>query len=115
MYEDLENDLKSFENNNESHTPRNAFLRFLAHIDHSVKDIFWHQFLFTEEKTDDARVAKNNALEEGKSSIDATKIFQQEAAVTQNEIIEYNKYLSIKYGNSTSNVQEQFDENREIP
>ena len=106
MYEDLENDLKSFEKNNESHTPRNAFLRFLAHIDHSVKDIFWHQFLFTEEKTGDARVAKNNALEAGKSSIEATKIFQQEAAVTQSEIIEYNKYLSIKYGNSTSNAQE---------
>ena len=115
MYEDLENDLKSFEKNSESYTPRNAFLRFLAHIDHSVKDIFWHQFLFTEEKTDDAHVAKNNALEAGKSSVEATKIFQQEAAVTLNEIIEYNEYLSTKYGNSTSNVQEQFNENRKTP
>lgn len=107
--EDLKTDLKSFEKKSESHTPRNAFLRFLAHIDHSVKDIFWHQFLFTEEKTEDAQIAKENALEAGKSSLEATKIFQQEAAVTQNELIKYNKELSIKFGNTTSSIQEKFD------
>ncbi|MGI9566932.1 MAG: carboxypeptidase-like regulatory domain-containing protein [Nitrosopumilus sp.] len=111
----LEKELKSFEEKNESHTPRNAFLRFLADIDYSVKDIFWHQFLFTEERTDDAREAKEYALEEGKSSLEATKIFQQEAAISQNEIIEYNKELNIKYGNATSGVQEQFDENGKLP
>ena len=108
-------ELKSLEEKNESHTPRNAFLRFLADIDYSVKDIFWHQFLFTEEKTDDARKAKEYALDEGKSSLEATKIFQQEAAISQNEIIEYNKELNIKYGNATSGVQEQFDENGKLP
>lgn len=111
----LENELKSFEEENESHTPRNAFLRFLANIDSSVEDIFWHQFLFTEERTDDAREAKEYALEEGKSSVEATKIFQQEAAISQNEIIEYNKELNIKYGNATSGVQEEFNENGKIP
>jgi hypothetical protein len=111
----LENELKSFEKENESHTPRNAFLRFLADINYSVKDIFWHQFLFTEERTNDAREAKEYALEEGKSSIEATKIFQQEAAISQSEIIEYNKELNIKFGNATSSVQDQFDENGKLP
>lgn len=107
--EDLETDLKSFEKKSESHTPRNAFLRFLAHIDYSVKDIFWHQFLFTEEKTEDAQIAKENALEAGKSSFEATKIFQQEAAVTQGELIKYNEELSIKFGNTTSSIKDKFD------
>jgi len=111
----LENELKSFEEKNESHTPRNAFLRFLVDIDYSVKDIFWHQFLFTEERTDDAREAKEYALEEGKSSVEATKIFQQETAISRSEIIEYNEELNIKYGNATSGVQEKFDENGKIP
>jgi len=110
----LEDELKSLEEKNESHTPRNAFLRFLADIDYSVKNIFWHQFLFTEKRTDDAREAKEYALEEGKSSVDATKIFQQEAAVTQNELIEYNNELNIKYGNVTSDIQEQFNKNGKI-
>ena len=110
-----EDELNSLEKKNESHTPRNAFLRFLADIDYSVKDIFWHQFLFTEERTDDAREAKGYALEEGKSTVEATKIFQQEAAISQNEIIEYNEELNIKYGNATSGVQAQFDENGKLP
>ncbi|MFB5647540.1 MAG: carboxypeptidase-like regulatory domain-containing protein, partial [Candidatus Nitrosomaritimum yanchengensis] len=54
---DLENDLKSFEKQHEFYKPRNAFLRFLADIDHSVKNIFWNQFLFTEKKTEDAYIA----------------------------------------------------------
>ena len=114
-YSKLEDELKSLEEKNESHTPRNAFLRFLADIDYSVKNIFWNQFLFTEERTDNAREAKEYALEEGKSSVEATKIFQQEAAVTKNELIEYNKELNIKYGNATSSIQEQFNENGKIP
>ena len=114
-YSKLEDELKSLEEKNEAHTPRNAFLRFLADIDYSVKNIFWHQFLFTEEKTDNARKAKEYALVEGKSSVDATKIFQQEAAVTKNELIESNKELNIKYGNTTNSIQEQFNENGKIP
>jgi len=111
----LKDELESFEKENESHTPRNAFLRFLAGIDPSVKDIFWNQFLFVEERTNNARESKEYALEEGKSSTEATKIFQQEAAISQSEIIEYNKELNVKYGNSTSGVQEKFDENGKLP
>ena len=115
IHSKLKDELKSFEEKNESHTSRNAFLKFLTDIDPSVKDLFWHQFLFTEERTDNALEAKEYALEEGKSSLEATKIFQQEAAISQNEIIKHNEELNIKYGNATSNVQERFDENGKLP
>ncbi len=111
-HEDLEEELKSFEKQNEFYKPRNAFLRFLSDIDHTVKDIFWNQFLFTEKKTEDAHIAKEIALEEGKSTLEATKIFQKEAAVSQSEIMEYNKELSVKYVNATSSIQKQSDDNR---
>ena len=90
-------------------------MRFLADVDNSLKNIFWNQFLFTEEKTENARIAKQNALEEGKSSMEATKIFQKEAAISQSEIMEHNKEITVKYGNATGSVQEQFDENGKLP
>lgn len=115
IHSELKNELESFEKEYESNTPRNAFLGFLTEVDSSVKDIFWHQFLFTEERTDDAREAKEYALEEGKSSIEATEVFREKATIRQSEINEYNNELNIKYGNATSSVQEQFDENGKLP
>lgn len=115
IHSELKNELESFEKEYESNTPRNAFLGFLTDVDSSVKDIFWHQFLFTEERTDDAREAKEYALEEGKSSIEATEVFREKATIRQSEINEYNNELNIKYGNATSSVQEQFDENGKLP
>ena len=109
--DNLSYEIKSLEEENESNSPRNAFLRFLVHIDHSVKDIFWNQFLFTEENTENARLAKENALQIGKSSLEATKIFQKEAAISQHEITQYNNYLNVKYGNATSTIQNQFNDN----
>ena len=108
---DLQNDLKTSEKKQEFNSPRNAFLRFLSDVDNSFKNIFWQQFLFTEKITKEAQQAKQNALEEGMSSLEATRIFQQEAAVTQKEIIDHNKNISITYGNSTSYIQDQFNEN----
>ncbi|MCV0401367.1 MAG: carboxypeptidase-like regulatory domain-containing protein [Nitrosopumilus sp.] len=112
---DLESDLKESEKRNESNSPRNAFYRFLQEVDNSVRGIFWQQFLFTEKITNQAKEAKENALDEGKSSFEAMKIFQKEAAVTQQEVIEFNKNLSVNYGNSTSDIQDQFDENGKLP
>ena len=110
----LEEDLKSFKKQQESNSLKNSFLRFIANIDSSFKEIFWQQFLFLEKITTEAREAKENALEEGYSSIEATKIFQHKAAVSQNEITEYLKNLNIKYRNATSIVQEQFNEEGKI-
>jgi len=112
---DLENDLKESEKRNESYSPRNVFYRFIQDVDSSVRGIFWQQFLFTEKITKQAHEAKENALDEGKSSFEAMKIFQEEAAVTQNEIIGLNKNLNVNYGNTTSVIQEQFNEEGKLP
>ena len=112
---DLENDLKNYEKRNETYSPRNVFYRFIQDVDSSVRGIFWQQFLFTEKITKQAHDAKENALEEGKSSFEAMKIFQEEATMPQKEVMEFNKNLSVKYGNATSNVQNLFDENGKLP
>ena len=65
--------------------------------------------------TQQAIDAKELALQEGKSSYEATKIFQKKAAVTQQEVIEFNKNLNIGYGNATSNIQNLFDKEGKIP
>jgi len=112
---DLQNDLKEFEKKNEYNNPKNAFYRFLKDVDSSFRGIFRQQFLFTEDITKQAQKAKENALNEGKTSFEATKIFQENAAVTQNEIISLNKNLNVQYGNATLDIQKQFDEKGKIP
>lgn len=111
----LREDLEDSEKRMEYYSPRNAFYRFLADVDSSIRGIFWQQFLFTEKLTKEAHDAKENALDEGKSSLEAMKIFQEKAKVTQNEIIGLNKNLNIQYGNATSDTQDQFDEKGKIP
>ncbi|MHA7734029.1 hypothetical protein [Nitrosopumilus sp. S6] len=113
--EDLQNDLKEAEKRNEVNSPRNVFYRFIQEVDSSVRGIFWQQFLFTEKITQQAQEAKENALKDGKSPFEAMKIFQDEAAVTQKEVMEVNKNLSVKYGNATSSIQNMFDENGKLP
>lgn len=113
--EDLQNDLKESEKRYASHSPQNVFYKFIQKIDSSVRGIFWQQFLFTDAITKQAQEAKEDALKEGKSSFEAMKVFQNEAAVTQKEVMEFNKKLSIKYGNATSDVQNLFDENGKLP
>jgi len=110
VQDNLEQDMKSFEKKHEPNSPRNAFLRFLTGIDTVVKNLFWQQFLFTEEITENAQEAKQEALNEGKTSVEATKVFQDEAAVTKQEIIEFNKKLNIEHANATNSTQEKFNE-----
>ncbi len=38
------------------------------------------------------------------------KVFIKQSATTRNEIIDHNNRLNIEYGNATSSIQEQFDE-----
>lgn len=108
--ENVSNDLKLLDKENEQKTPRNAFLQFLDDIDSTVKNIFWGQFLLTEKKSDQGHDAKEKALDEGKSPKEAMESFHKAAAITRNEIIVHNNKLNIEYGNATSNIQEQFDE-----
>ncbi|ABX13225.1 hypothetical protein [Nitrosopumilus maritimus] len=112
---DLQNDLTESEKRNEVNSPRNVFYRFIQEVDSSVRGIFWQQFLFTERITQQAHEAKEMALKDGRTSFEAMKIFQNEAAVTQQEVMEFNKNLSMQYGNATESIQNMFDENGKLP
>ena len=110
----LEQDLKNSRElqNNEN---RDAFASFVSKLDSIVHAIFWNQFEFTQKISDDAYQAKLDALDDGKTSQDAMKIYQKEAAVSRTELTEYMKQLNIKHGFTNSTIQDQFDENGKIP
>lgn len=90
---------------------RNSFASFLSTVDVLMHAIFWDQFNFTQKISDDAYEAKTSALEEGKTSLEATKVYQDTAAVSQNEVIDYMEELNVKHGFSNATTQDQFDEN----
>jgi hypothetical protein len=105
----LKEDLLSFEKEFEFNTPRLAFDRFVQSVDETVQVIFWGQFNLTEKKHTEAYAAKQTAIENGETSVNAMKIFQRKAAITKNEIVDYNSELNIKYGFADESSQSYFD------
>ena len=105
----LKEDLLSFEKEFEFNTPRLAFDRFVQSIDETVQVIFWGQFNLTEKQHIEAHAAKQTAIENGETSVNAMKIFQRKAAITKNEIVDYNSELNIKYGFADESSQSYFD------
>jgi len=110
LEEDLKNSRELQKNEN-----KDAFASFVSKLDSIVHAIFWNQFEFTQKISDDAYQAKLDALDDGKTSQDAMKIYQKEAAVSRTELTEYMKQLNIKHGFANSTIQDQFDENGKIP
>jgi len=111
----LEDDLKEMEEKYARNSPRNAFAGFIETVDLTLRNLFWGQFEFTENKTNLAHQAKIEALEDGQTSHQAMKVFQKTAATPLSEIIEYNEMLNVKYGFANQTVQENFDKNGKLP
>lgn len=111
----LEQDLAANSREIQKEQNRDAFASFVSKLDSIVHAIFWSQFDFTQQKSDNAYQAKLDALDNGKTSLDAMKVYQQEAAVSRTEVVDYMKQLNIEHGFTNSTVQEQFDENGKIP
>jgi hypothetical protein len=105
----LKEDLLSFEKESEFNSPRLAFDRFVQSVDETVQVIFWGQYNLTEKQYIDAYAAKQTAIENGETSVNAMKIFQEKAAITKNEIVDYNSELNIKYGFADELTQSYFD------
>lgn len=89
---------------------KNSFANFVETIDLLMHGIFWDQFDFTQKISDEAYEAKTSALENGKTSVEATKVYQETAAVPQKDVINYIEEINIKHGFANATVQEQFDE-----
>ena len=90
---------------------KNSFADFVKTIDVLMQAIFWDQFEFTQKISEDAYNAKTSALKEGKTSVEATKVYQEKAAVSKHEVLDYLSEINIKHGFADATVQEQFDEN----
>ena len=110
----LKEDLLSFEKESEFNAPRLAFDRFVQSVDETVQVIFWGQFNLTEKQYSDAYAAKQTAIDNGETSVNAMKIFQEKAAITKNEIVDYNSELNVKYGFADESTQSYFDDNGKL-
>ena len=90
---------------------KNSFANFVKTFDSLMHGIFWDQFDFTQKISDKAYDAKTSALEDGKTPLEATKVYQETAAVPQKDVVEYLEKINIKHGFANATIQEQFDEN----
>jgi hypothetical protein len=90
---------------------KNSFRDFVKSLDVLMHAIFWDQFDFTQKISEEAYEAKTSALEEGKTSIEATKVYQDTAAVSKQEVLDYLSEINVKHGFANATTQEQFDEN----
>lgn len=113
--QDLQNDLIGFEKKYEANSPRNAFASFIEKIDLSLRALFWDQFEFTQNIHDQAYQAKVEALKQGQTSQQATKVFQDTAAVSHEELVEYNEMLNVKHGFANQTIQDKFDKKGKLP
>jgi len=96
-------------------TPRNAYATFVSQVNQTVQTIFWGQFNFTEQKTNQGLSAKTQVLQNGGSSEQARKAFIQNSSSTRAEIVQVNKDLNIRYGHANNVTQAKFDKYGNLP
>ncbi|MDE1765099.1 MAG: hypothetical protein KGI27_02370 [Thaumarchaeota archaeon] len=90
-------------------TPQNAYTAFVSQVNQTVQDIFWGQFNYTEQMTNEGLAAMKQVQQSGGNADEARKAFIQNASTTRSDIVTVNKNLNIQYGHANSTVQDQFD------
>ncbi|MDE1868077.1 MAG: hypothetical protein KGI08_10275 [Thaumarchaeota archaeon] len=90
-------------------TPQNAYATFVSQVNQTVQSIFWGQFNFTEQKTNQGLSAMNQVLQNGGTSDQARNALAQNAQSSRSEITKVNNDLNVKYGNTSADVQSKFD------
>ena len=96
-------------------TPRNAYAAFVSQVNQNVVSIFWGEFNFTEQKTNDGLAAQHQVLQKGGSNDQARNALIQNASSSRSEIAKINNDLNVKYGNASKNVQSKFDKFGNLP
>ncbi len=96
-------------------TPRNAYAAFISQVNQTVQSIFWGQFNFTEQRTNEGLAAKNQVLQNGGSNEQARNAFIQNATIHRSEISKVNNDLNVKYGKASKDVQAKFDKYGNLP
>ncbi|MGB6462961.1 MAG: hypothetical protein WA799_01965 [Nitrosotalea sp.] len=90
-------------------TPQNAYATFVSQLNQTVQAIFWGQFNYTEQKTNEGLAAMNQVQQNGGSAEQARNAFIQNASTSRSEITTVNNNLNVQYGNANSTVQQEFD------
>lgn len=115
VQEKLQKDLRALDAEMTLNSARKAFEGFVSGMDEYVRGIFLEQFGFTEQKTNEGKLAKMKALEEGASPKDAMKAFQKKAASSRSEVVSYNTYLNVNHGFTDPSSQNSFDSEGKLP
>ena len=112
---ELQNDLGIWFTSLDPFTPRNAYTSFVSQINQTLQGLFWEQFNFTEQKTNEGLTAMFQVLDNGGSEQEARKAFIQKASSSRVEIIKVNNDLNVKYGFTDKKMQDQFNMAGKLP
>jgi len=112
---ELQNDLGIWFTSLDPFTPRNAYTSFVSQINQTLQGLFWEQFNFTNQKTNEGLTAMFQVLDNGGSEQEARKAFIQKASSSRAEIIKVNNDLNVKYGFTDKKTQDQFNMAGKLP
>ena len=99
----------------ESFTSRNAYAGFLTGVNTTHHGIYWDQFNYMYEKTKLAKAAKQTALDNSGTYIEAFQEYVKYVSMTRGEMIKFNLELSIKYEFTDTKIQKGFDKFGKLP
>ena len=113
--ESLENDLKEWELLWEYYSPRNSFERFVDTVpNQQVKEVFWDQFEFKEQKVKAGRAALKEVISNGGSLEQARQAYLTAAETKRIELIEANSQFNVRHNLAYYNQQVLFDKEGQI-
>ncbi len=92
--------------------PRVAFEKFVIQVDETVRNVFWGQFNFTEQITNEAAEAKMEVLQNGGSMEEARKAYHEKAASSRGKILKLNEDLNLKYNLVNNTSPDPLDETK---
>jgi len=108
----LNEDLAEWEKLWEYYSPRNSFERFVDKIpDSQVKDVFWDQFEFKEQKVNAGREALKQVISNGGSLRDGIQAYRVASETKRIELIEANSQFNVNRNLAYYNQQILFDIN----
>ena len=106
----LEQDLKEWELLWDYYSPRNSFERFVDKVpDLQVKEVFWDQFEFKEQKVKAGRDALKQVKANGGSLEQARQAYLVAAETKRIELIEANSQFNVRHNLAYYNQQILFD------
>lgn len=111
----LANDVNRMNKDYESHSPQNAFSRFIVKKPVELQNIYWSMFNYQQEKIESAKYARDKILLDGGSREDAWNAYQKISATKRVKMIELNKSLNIQYAGADITIQNTFDVKGKLP